>query len=147
MAGKSFRSDIYIYGPTGNGKTHLAASIINHRLWEGRTQHAFIKATRLILDIKSAIANNDTDVVINKHKAGHLLIIDDVGVENLGEYVMECWYEILDYRYCWAYPTIITSNLTPVELANKYGMRLASRILSGKRIKLTGPDYRLKGQE
>ena len=75
------------------------------------------------------------------------LILDDLGAEKFTEWVAEAVYDLIDHRYAWMKPTIITSNLDPVRLSELFGARLASRISSGRVVHLTGRDRRLIGRE
>lgn len=114
-----------------------------HPLTQGEQ---FIPAIDLLLDIKSTFGKdcpNEMDT-IRKYNFYKWLIVDDLGSEKATDYVLQSWYSIIDHRYSNCKPTIYTSNLTPKEIAERYGDRIASRLISGLSIKLDGEDYRLK---
>ena len=103
-------------------------------------------AVEIFLELRSTFdkPRKSEDTVINKYTKHGTLIIDDLGAEKLSEYVLQTWYMIISKRYNMGYPTIYTSNLTPAQLVEHYGERLASRVLSGEIIKITGSDYRIR---
>jgi DNA replication protein DnaC len=73
------------------------------------------------------------------------LVIDDLGAEKSSEWAREILYLIIDKRYSDLLPTIITSNLSPKELAEKLDDRLVSRLMEDAIvIKIDGKDHRVK---
>ena len=60
-----------------------------------------------------------------------LLIIDDLGVEFSTQFTVSCVYNIINSRILSRKPTIISTNLTPRELEDKYTQRITSRIIGG----------------
>ena len=77
-----------------------------------------------------------------------LLIIDDLGTEPaIKNITQEHIYNIINERLLYARPFIITTNLSPAALADRYDQRLASRILSKDAstvISFSGSDLRIK---
>ena len=70
--------------------------------------------------------------------------MDDMGAEKTTDWSMSTLYVLIDKRYSEMMPTIITSNLTVAEVADKVGDRIASRIAGMcKVIELKGKDRRL----
>ena len=57
-----------------------------------------------------------------------MLILDDVGAENTTAWAVERLFTLLNYRHGEHLTTIITTNLTPEELSQRLGDRLAWRI-------------------
>ena len=75
-----------------------------------------------------------------------MLIIDDLGVENITDRRFESLITLLDRRKGDGLKTVITSNLGLGEIARVYGERLASRFAdrsSTINLRLTGDDLRL----
>lgn len=72
-----------------------------------------------------AEAEND---VLNYVKTCDLLVIDDLGTENVSEFTKEKMFNLIDTRYRANKPMLITTNLTPDEIREKLGSRIADRI-------------------
>ena len=73
----------------------------------------------------------------------YLLIIDDLGSEFSTQFTVSCVYNIINSRILSGKPTIISTNLTPGELEDKYTQRITSRIIGSYiSIKFIGRDIR-----
>ena len=136
---------LFIHGTVGTGKTHVAAAICrNLEHYVGTT------APKLMLKLKDSFNNehvNETEIIKN-YGSYPMLVLDDLGVEKSSEYVIQSLYLIIDQRYRDMRSTVITSNLSLTELAQKLDDRIASRIAGMcKIIKLEGKDRRLKGDK
>lgn len=57
-----------------------------------------------------------------------LLVIDDLGAAEENDRTEEINYRIINHRRQWWKPTIITSNVTPRELARVLGVRVTARL-------------------
>ena len=74
------------------------------------------------------------------------LILDDMGAEKTSEWSIQTLYSIIDRRYRDEKQTLITSNLTLDEIAEKVGDRIASRIAGMcKVVEIKGKDRRIGG--
>lgn len=134
---------MYLYGPTGSGKTHLAAAIANTLLKKG-VSVKWWNVTSLYNAIKETFGTPDTGIMSGCKSAG-LLILDDLGTEKTTGWTAETAYDIINSRIDNLLPTIITSNLTLSDLSRLADSRLVSR-LSDKdvfpHIANTASDYR-----
>jgi DNA replication protein DnaC len=131
---------LYIYGPTGCGKTHLATALVRQQ--KGAS---VIKPMSVLRKMRSFENSNDEDSYIKALSVGPL-VIDDLGVEKLTEFAITTLYEIFDRR--WLSDSgglIVTSNLGLTALAAKIGDdRITSRIAGMcKTVKIDGTDGRL----
>jgi len=80
------------------------------------------------------------------HINADLLVLDDIGAEQVTDWVLEKIYQLVNHRYEFLLPTIFTSNLTGKELANRLGDRIVSRIEQmSMAVKLKNIDHRLHG--
>lgn len=149
ISNKKEGKGLMLTGTVGTGKTHLLASIVDYlaRLYKCKFTRLLIiyfTSTGLLSEIKNSYENKTSEDLINKIKNCTLLIIDDFGAEKTTDWVLETYFEIIDYRYANLNPVIIATNLTAAEIKEKLSERIMSRIYECcKGIKLTGKDYRL----
>jgi DNA-binding transcriptional ArsR family regulator len=74
-----------------------------------------------------------------------LLIIDDLGTEMTTQFTVSVLYQLLNTRLMEKKPVILSTNLTPGELASRYSPQIASRILGTYRLcQFCGDDIRFK---
>lgn len=128
----------------GSGKTRLAASIIHaitkthDKVYDKETQKykplkiIYSSTADLIGEIKSTFDSESkvksTDIM-DAVKTADLVVLDDIGVENVTGFVEETFTRILDYRLQNKKPTILTSNLSIDDLDTVYKSgRISSRI-------------------
>ncbi|PID83041.1 MAG: hypothetical protein CSB15_00205 [Clostridiales bacterium] len=142
------KNSLYIYGPTGVGKTFLCSSITkyaldNYKTVEYYSSINFFDTLRKysVETLSDNYIENEYDKIINSD----ILIIDDLGVETLSEFKKGILLNILDNRFMNNKTIIISSNIPIMELNEKYGDRISSRI-KGKQfipIKIVGKDLRI----
>lgn len=101
------------YGPVGTGKTFLAACIANDVLAKGYR----VRLTSFARLADEIWAVSDKAAYIADLCKYDLVILDDLGVERKTEYMQEMVYKIVNARYVAGAPVIVTTNLTPAELA------------------------------
>lgn len=105
------RNGLFIAGPKGTGKTHLAAAIANQLIQRG-TPVICMTMIDLLERIKRTFTNGDVDEssVLTIYKTVPLLIIDDMGKEPPTEWAISTIYNIVNGRYEAYLPTIVTTN-------------------------------------
>ena len=150
---------LFLTGPRGTGKTHLAVAImryicmaIAHRsvseLQPISGMPLFVSAPDLLLEIRDCFQENATNSereIIEKYSSIPVLVLDDLGAEKSTEWSLQTFYTVIDRRYREMRKTIITSNLSIAELSEKLGDRIASRIVEMCDIKIIqGDDRRLR---
>ena len=107
----------YVYGPTGTGKTYLMGSIYNYFKQNGK-EPAILYYPEFIRKIKSKISNNSYDLYIDLIRDEEILIIDDIGAENITEFIRdEVLGPIINHREAEKLPTFFSSNLSIDDLA------------------------------
>ncbi|RAU57400.1 ATP-binding protein IstB [Bacillus safensis] len=122
----------------GSGKTRLAASILHAitKVYDKKEEKPlkiiYSSTADLIGEIKSTFDSESkvksTDIM-DAVKTADLVVLDDIGVENVTKFVEETFTRILDYRLQYKKPTIITSNLSIDDLDTIYKSgRVSSRV-------------------
>ena len=146
---------LFLSGARGTGKTHLACAIVKKEILESENYTSdidkmplFISIPDLLLEIRHSFkerSETDEQDIINKYSSIDLLVLDDLGIEKTSEWSIQTLYTIIDRRYRDMKRTIITSNLTLKEIADKLDDRISSRIAGMcDCIILKGADRRLK---
>lgn len=121
---------LLMFGKTGLGKTHLSLAIAGEAVKKGY-----------------AVVYDSTPNIMNKLEKEHfgkgystqdtlellttcdLLILDDLGAEFQTSFTVASLYNIVNSRILSSLPTIISTNLDPKELEEKYTQRIASRFV------------------
>lgn len=136
---------LFMHGATGLGKTHLSLSIANVVTEKGMGV-IYSSAPNLFgeLEREHFSRQNPNERTYEKELLEtDLLIIDDLGVEFSTQFTVSCVYNIINSRILSGKPTIISTNLTPSELEDKYTQRITSRIIGSYiSLKFIGRDIR-----
>ncbi len=114
------KSNIYLHGPAGVGKTHLAVAL-TRRFWQGRDGYTVVwKMTQVNRSVRCADSAADESSKIRRLIDQRVLVLDDLGTEKLTEFTHGLLYEIIDGRYMAGRGGLaITSNLSLDELAER----------------------------
>ena len=106
---------IYLNGSFGSGKTYLTADLFNDLAKHG-IKCAIVYYPEFLRDLKASF-KTDYDDKFNYIKKVPILLLDDIGAENVSNYNRdEVLGPILQYRMEEELPTFFTSNLTIEEL-------------------------------
>lgn len=138
---------LFLWGPCGVGKTHLAVAIAKHaRQWHQMQVYFdvvpdLLDHLRATFDPRSGTGYDERFALI---RSAQLLILDDLGTENATPWAREKLYQIINYRYSEQMPTVITSNVDQ----RKVDDRIMSRILDHRLtqyVEVDAEDYRRPG--
>lgn len=143
---KDFSKDspsIVMMGKTGLGKTHLSLSIAK-TVTEGGFGVVYAPAQKLVSDLeREHFSFSGSDSAARKYAGCELLIIDDLGAEFPSQFTTAAIGNLINERLYENRPTIISTNLSGKELAERYSERTASRILGEyRKLYFVGEDIR-----
>ena len=113
------------WGPVGTGKSFIAGCIANELL----KQEVMVKMTNFNTIIDNIFPLADKTEYINALASYQLLIIDDLGTENLTPFVISQLFHVINSRDLSRKTTIISTNLSPEELQSTYTERISSRLM------------------
>ncbi len=107
---------LYLSGSFGSGKTYLLAALFNE-LAKQKVNSIIVYFPEFLRKLKSSFNENNYEERFDLIKKVDLLLIDDIGAENLTPWGRdEVLGVILQYRMDENLPTFFTSNLTIEEL-------------------------------
>jgi len=131
-----------ITGDYGCGKTHLAAAIANHRLFQNYPV-VFVVVPDLLDHLRATFSPHSTvgfDRRFEEIRNSPLLVLDDLGTHSATPWAQEKLFQIFDFRYNARLPTVITM-MRDVDI----DPRLKTRILDTRLCQvweITSPSYR-----
>ena len=132
-------------GDTGLGKTFLSACIARTVADNGYSV-MYETAGHLFANLERAKFSGDEQARREgeKYLQCDLLIVDDLGTEMPGQFTTSALYGLINDRLLAGKPTIISTNLTSDEFAQRYNRQIASRLRgSYVRMPFLGEDIRV----
>lgn len=162
-AAKLERGQSFLFtGPVGTGKTHKLLEVMAGWILEDCIAKSwmvvreikqpwifnhFMTVSDALRRIKLSFDRSGEVDVAEQMVNAKVLFLDDLGVEKTSDWTREVFFNVINERYTWMRPMLITTNLTMQEIAKVYGDRMASRLVEMCEIrKFAGPDRRLKGR-
>lgn len=138
---------LYICGEVGLGKTHLVWACY-HELREKSVPAYVVSAPEFIEQLRPG--HDNQELRLSFAKKTDFLAIDDFLRHRIdSDHVFDIFSDLLDYRYEWELPTMITSQYSISELSEETGRRwdpLQDRIAGrSTEVNVTGESYRVKG--
>ena len=123
------KPNMLILGQSGLGKSFFGNAIAYAAIDKGvRTLKA--TAYQCIQDILNALESRED--AIKTYLSAELLILDDLGTEPMVPNItVETVFRILNERAAFLLPTVLISNLDREGLFERYGERVASRMMDG----------------
>lgn len=126
---KPGKPNLLIVGQSGLGKSFFGNAIAHGAIEKGV---ATVKTTayQCIQSILSGIETRED--AIAPYLSAELLVLDDLGTEAMVPNItVETVFRILNERAAALLPTVLISNLNSEELYERYGERVASRMIDG----------------
>jgi DNA replication protein DnaC len=120
-------TQVLFCGKSGTGKTMLTA-IIAQELVKAEYQVRVTTVQKMIRRVRETFGTKENEQdIVDEFSYFPLLIIDEVGVSLQSDYEKTILFEIMDERYKYERPTIMTSNLDAEEVEKYLGFRLMRR--------------------
>jgi DNA replication protein DnaC len=148
---------LLLVGNPGVGKTHIAVAVLKEVIRRNNARGLYWATARLlrrIRDTYNPVVKATELEVIRPVMEADLLVLDDLGVERLTDWVDETMNLIVNTRYSERRPTIFTTNIPLTvsakshaeTLLERIGMRVFSRLQEMCHfVVLEGADYRELG--
>ena len=115
-----------VAGPSGKGKTRLAAAIGNY-CRELTERVLFVTVPDLLDRLRSGYHPQNPssfDKVFDEVKTASLLILDDLGAESGSPWADEKLFQLINYRYNACLPTVFTLCVSSQDLPSRVATRL-----------------------
>ena len=148
---------LYLAGPTGVGKTHLAAAVVGESIAQGR-EVLFRFVPDLLDDLRRSYGPSGTkgfDHIFSQVRNVDILVLDDFGAEASTAWAEEKLYQLIVQRHDSMMPTVFTSRTTLEAIngpdprnASRYSDAIISRLSDANVVAeryLSAPDYRHRG--
>ena len=104
------RGWLYLFGPPGGGKTHIAAAIANRCTQAGRAAH-YVSVPNLLAWLQDGMDDNSIERRRQAVYRAPLLVLDDLGQEHSTPWSAAEVRRLIFERYNTAAATVITSNM------------------------------------
>ncbi len=127
---------LLFFGEVGRMKTTLAVCVARAVKEQGRSVF-FISMPELLDTLISMSKNKDTKELRDfehKIKTVALLILDDFGAEYPNDWILNKVDAIITHRYNEMMPVIITTNMMPSEIKERYVKRVYDRLRSTSKV-------------
>lgn len=125
------RGFLSMFGGPGCGKTHLAGAIAHDVL--ARKHSVYIDTVPDMLDFLKSGYNKESSSYGEKMSQlcdVQLLVLDDIGTESPTAWAQEKMFQIINHRYAYALPTVVTCNQLPKDINPRLLSRLEDRSLA-----------------
>ncbi len=121
--------NLLLFGDPGLGKTFLSACIAREVSDRGYSV-VYDTAGHVFANFEDRKFGRGEEAAAETQRVleSDLLILDDLGTEMTTSFVVSALYEILNTRLLAGRSTVVSTNLTPPELAPRYSRQIASRI-------------------
>lgn len=115
-----------LYGAAGLGKSHLAAAIVNEFTARG-VGAIYTGVVEMLAKIKAAFDTHGNEGIVARLCDMPMLVLDDLGKEQLTEWSASTLYRIVNRRYENDLPLIVTCNRSLADLSVMQVGRAADR--------------------
>jgi DNA replication protein DnaC len=157
--GEAPSQGLMLSGSTGRGKTHLGIATLQ-AVASPDVRVEICAVPTFLARIRARFSNSvhgDPEEILERCQKADVLLIDDLGAERETEWAAETLFLLTDYRVNYELPTLVTTNLSPVEFNARAGGNFpevygkdpihCQRIYSRLRGQVEGNIYTLDGRD
>lgn len=133
---------LYLCGPTGSGKSHLAAGTANALACAGWIV-SYASVPHLLDFVREGYEDNSASARLASLRRVQFLLLDDIGAEKLTEWAEEALFKLINHRVLHRLATFVTSNHRLKNLPSRIASRIAGQVPGReKELFLVAGDYR-----
>lgn len=140
------RRDVVLFGPTGTGKTTVAAAALNTLCHSRRCGGLMVRSVEMLRRLQPGTADEERATLFRQLTTRAILLVDDLGAEQATDYARRTLLEVYEARHDSGLTTFTTTNHDLNALSLLFDDdRLASRLAGWARvIPMKGADRRLR---
>ncbi|MCG8349601.1 MAG: ATP-binding protein [Chloroflexales bacterium] len=105
---------LYLFGPPGGGKSHLALASYHALADQGA---GVLTAAGLVAYLRAGVEGYETDARLQAVQHLPILLLDDLGTEELTPWGLARLYDVVEQRSVQRRPTVFTANVALDELS------------------------------
>ena len=140
----SLDTNLLFYGNPGSGKTYLSYCISKEILDKGYLV-VYKTSDELIKNLRDIRFNNDNSNLESHLVDCDLLIIDDLGTENINDFSITELFNLLNKKILNNKKMIVSTNMSLADIVKSYSERISSRLIGDfKLFKFYSEDIRIK---
>lgn len=141
-AGSKDAGGLMLTGETGVGKTRIAASACWTRLENHPCTYASV--ARAMARLGGSFTDEGRAEAVRVFSGNAAVVLDDLDKTRPSEFGIEQIFAAVDAREQAGAPLLVTTNLTPSEIGDRYGEPLMSRLAGYCRtVRVDGDDWRV----
>ena len=135
---------LLLTGQTGSRKTTFSAAVLGAwRFTWPEQEYPWMNGIFVPMHKAAEVFRDFSDTeTLTEWRNTSMLVLDDVGAQRSTPHLMESLLLLLEYRYDWMTPTIVTTNLDLDELSKAIDPRAASRLQQGIVLDCGDKDWR-----
>ena len=139
--GNETYNPLYIYGPSGVGKTHLLCAIANDiYINKPQINICYVLADTFVSELIWGLRNGKYDEFRNKYRSADVLIVEDIQFLAGKVSTQEEFYHIVDYLYQNNKQLILSSDCHPMAIPGFEGF-LSSKLEQSVIVGIKTPDF------